>query len=310
MSNLAESPVSDDYLERINRAIDHIVRHLDRPQRLEEVAGVAAFSPFHFHRIFKSATGETLQQFVNRVRLERAIYLMSHRPDRSLTEIALAVGFAASSDFSRSFKKLYGVPPRVFDLNAWRDSRRAELQRSVNGEMPAPRLLRLRTGKNPDGFKVELRQLPARAVAYIRVLEPFRPGAVPQAAARLVDWAVVRGFSENQWLGYMWEDPEIVPLDKCRYDVGVEVPAEVQPDGEIGVQRFGPMRVAEVALDGDIALEQRCFDWLYRTWLPQSGFAPDHQPAFEAWEGLPFVHGMERFVLRVQLPVVLAHEPL
>lgn len=108
----------------------------------------------------------------------------------------------------------------------------------------------------------------------------------------------------------MWEDPEVVPLEKCRYEVAVEVPEGVRSEGEIGVQRFAPMRVAEVALDGDIALEQRCIDWLFRTWLPQSGFAPDHQPAFEAWEGLPFAHGMTRFVLRVQLPIVDVTTPL
>lgn len=104
--------------------------------RLEEVARAAAFSPFHFHRILKSATGETLQQFVNRVRLERAIYLMSHRQSRPLTEVALAIGFPSSSDFSRSFKKRYGVPPRAFDLDTWRDARRAQLQEAVDCEAP------------------------------------------------------------------------------------------------------------------------------------------------------------------------------
>ncbi len=310
LSDLAKTPVGAEYLERVNRAIDHIVRHMDRPMRLEEVARVAAFSPFHFHRIFKSATGETLQQFVNRVRLERAIYLMSHRQSRPLTEVALTVGFASSSDFSRSFKKRYDVPPRAFDLDAWRDARRAQLREAVEGDALEPRLLRLPIGHNPDGFEVTLRELPGRSVAYIRVLEPFRHDAVPQAAERLVAWAQARTFARGQWLGYMWEDPEIVPVEKCRYDVGVEVPEGVRSEGEIGVQRFAPMRVAEVALDGDIALEQRCIDWLFRTWLPQSGFAPDHQPLFEAWEGPPFVHGMTRFVLRVQLPIVGATTPL
>ena len=101
----AEGAVSNDYVERVNRAIDHIVRNLAQPLKLEEVSDAAGFSSFHFHRTFKALMGETLNQFVKRQRLERALYLMSHAPRRSLTDVALDCGFASSSDFSRSFKQ-------------------------------------------------------------------------------------------------------------------------------------------------------------------------------------------------------------
>jgi AraC family transcriptional regulator len=48
---------------------------------------------------------------------------------------------------------------------------------------------------------------------------------------------------------------------------------------------------------------------LYRSWLPRSGYVPDHQPMFEAWNGEPFAHGLEHFELRVQLAVVDAATP-
>ncbi len=63
------SDTSLDYLERVNRAIDHIVRNLAEPLTLEEVARHAFFSPFHFHRVFRSLTGEPLLQFIKRLRL-------------------------------------------------------------------------------------------------------------------------------------------------------------------------------------------------------------------------------------------------
>ena len=80
------------------------------------MARVACFSSYHFHRIFRALMGETLASFVKRVRLERSVYLLSHRNGASLTEIALACGFSSSSDFSRSFRAAYGVPPRRFDV--------------------------------------------------------------------------------------------------------------------------------------------------------------------------------------------------
>lgn len=293
---------SADYVARVNRVIDHVVRHLREPLRLEDVALVAGLSPFHFHRIFRALMGETLNEFVRRVRLERAIYLMSHAKARSLTAIALESGFSSSSDFSRSFKQRYGVPPSVFDLETFRRDRREELKWMADDPSVAHQLERLPPGENPDGFEVRLVDLPARCVAYIRVLEPFRPDVVPAAAARLVSWAEQRGLADGQWLGYMWEDPEIVALSDCRYDVGLVVP-DVEPEGEIGRMEFPPMTVAQVELAGGIDLEQRCLDWLFGTWLPRSRYVPAEQPAFEAWIGRPFAHGMEHFELCAQLPV-------
>ncbi len=294
--------MSPDYVERTNRALDYIVRNLDGDLRLEEVARAACFSPFHFHRVFRSLLGETLSQFIKRQRLERALYLMSHAPRRSLTDIALECGFASSSDFSRSFKQRHGVPPSAFDLKTFRDSRRGELEALMAGQENGPQLPRLSKGENPDGFEVTLRDLPARTVAYIRVLNPYRPDAVAGAYERMMVWAEAHQLSDGQWLGYMWEDPEIVALEDCRYDVGLVVP-DVQPDGEVGRFEFPAMRVAEVVVKGDIALEQRAIDWLYGTWLPRSGFEPDDQPATEAWLGRPFAHGTEHFELRCWLPV-------
>jgi AraC family transcriptional regulator len=291
-----------DYVERINRAIDHIVRNLAQPLSLEQVSQAACFSPFHFHRVFKALLGQTLNQFVRRQRLERALYLMSHAPKRSLTDVALACGFSSSSDFSRSFKQHYGLPPSVFDLKTFRETRRAEFERVVSSQDGSARITSLPQGQNPDGFEVQLRDLPARTVAYIRVFDPYRAGVAQAACERLLAWAIERGLADGQWLGYMWEEPEIVALAQCRYDVALVVD-HVEPAGEIGRFEFPAMRVAEVKLSGDIALEARAIDWLYKTWLPRSGYVPDDQPAFEAWIGRPFAHGSEHFEIACQLPV-------
>jgi AraC family transcriptional regulator len=100
----------------------------------------------------------------------------------------------------------------------------------------------------------------------------------------------------------MWDDPEIVALQHCRYDVGVVVP-EVTSEGEIGRIEFPGMQVVEVEVRGGIDLEMRALDWLFGTWLPASGFVPTDQPCFEAWLGRPFAHGTERFELLLHLPV-------
>lgn len=295
------------YVERINRAIDHIVLHLESPLNLDTVAGVACFSPFHFHRIFRALVGETPTQFIKRLRLERVIVMLSHNPRKSITEAALACGFSSSSDFSRCFKQRYGVPPSGFDLETFRKSRREELDALVAPDaVSRERLPRLPAGENPDGFTVTLQQIPARTVAYIRVLNPYESlGAVMNATQRLEAWAKARGLADGQWLGYQWEDPEIVALKDCRYDVGVVVgnPDKVDFASEIGRFDFPSMLVAEVEMRGSIEKEIRALEWLYRTWLPTSSYVPADQPGFELWIGRPFAHGIEHFELMLHVPI-------
>ena len=99
-------------------------------------------------------------------------------------------------------------------------------------------------------------------------------------------------------------------MEKCRYDVALEVSQATRAEGEVSINTFPPCLLAEIEIAGTIELELRALDWLYRTWLPSSRYAPAHQPGFEAWNGRPFAHGMEHFELRIQLPVVRANVPL
>jgi AraC family transcriptional regulator len=124
-----------DYVARVNTAIDYVTQNLDRPLRLEDVARAACFSPYHFHRIFRALMGETLGSFTTRGRLERSVYLLSHRKGATLTEIALACGFSSSSDFSRVFRARRGVPPSRFDVDGFRRTGR-EAMRATLRETP------------------------------------------------------------------------------------------------------------------------------------------------------------------------------
>jgi len=289
------------YLERVNRAIDFIVNHLDKPIRLTDVSRAASFSPFHFHRVFQAMVGTTLADFIKRRRLEKALSLMAHS-QMSLTEIALACGFASSSDFSRRFKQTFHAPPSRFDIEGWRRAHRAQLEAALPEGIARHHLNRMPEPPDGDGFPVRLRELPKRTVAYIRVAKPYRGNAVVSAIERLVVWAERRGLADRQWLGYQWDNPELVALEDCHYYAAVEVD-DVIPKGEIGRYVFPPMLVAEIEIRGDIALEVRALDWLYGVWLPRSRYFPDDQPGFEAWIGRPFAHGAEYFEINIQLPI-------
>ena len=259
-------------------------------------------SPFHFHRVFQALLGETPGDFVKRLRLERALGMMAHARPESLTSIALACGFASSSDFSRAFRQRFGVPPSLFDMHSWRKAHADALAATIPGEIDRRRLRSLPPRHNPDQFRVRIRDLPARTVAYIRVARPYEGDAVIKAVERLMSWAERHGCADSQWLGYQWDNPEITSLKDCRYYVAV-VAEDFVPKGEIGRYHFPSMVIGEVEIRGDLNLELRALQWFYGSWLPRSRFVPDDQPSFEAWIGRPFAHGFETFALRAQVPI-------
>src|SRR5579862_1337903 len=121
----ASESTRNEYAARMNRVVDHIQAHLADPLDLERLAGVACFSPFHFHRLFSAWMGETLQVFIHRLRLERAAQLLVFNRLRSISEIALECGFTSSSAFARAFKGAFGV-----SASEWRKSKICQTNRN------------------------------------------------------------------------------------------------------------------------------------------------------------------------------------
>lgn len=104
----------NEYVRRIHTVQDYIESNIDSSLSIEELADVAGFSKFHFHRIFKGIVDEPLSRYVNRLKLERATNLLTYRPDMTITDIAYHFGFTDSAVFSRTFKNYYGVSPSQY----------------------------------------------------------------------------------------------------------------------------------------------------------------------------------------------------
>lgn len=124
----------------IARLVEYIEDNLDRTISLEELAAVANISRFHFSRLFKRSVGSTAINFVEGCRIRRAQALIADT-DLPLADIALAVGFADQSHFTRRFRLHAGCTPAVF---ARENGRRRSGLRSVkstwNGYPPSVNL--------------------------------------------------------------------------------------------------------------------------------------------------------------------------
>ena len=99
--------------QQMRRVMDFVQAHLEQDLSLESLAHQTGFSPYHFTRLFRHATGESPHQFVLRQRIERARHLLKER-DVPLAHVARESGFADQSHFTQVFKRQFGLTPRAY----------------------------------------------------------------------------------------------------------------------------------------------------------------------------------------------------
>jgi AraC family transcriptional regulator len=102
-----------DYVDPINRAIDHIEANLTQEIDLSEVAAAAGYSPFHLSRLFRAMTGETPGGYIRKRRLsEAARQLLASK--RRILDIALDHQFGSQAAFTRAFRAAFGISPGAY----------------------------------------------------------------------------------------------------------------------------------------------------------------------------------------------------
>jgi transcriptional regulator GlxA family with amidase domain len=104
---------SEDSNRRMLRARDEMDRCYAEPLDVPALARIAHVSEAHFIRTFRATFGETPHRYLQRRRVERAMFLL-RTTDRSVTDVCMSVGFASLGTFSRVFAAIVGEPPSAY----------------------------------------------------------------------------------------------------------------------------------------------------------------------------------------------------
>src|SRR5580700_8224385 len=224
----------NDYKERILRVLTHVQEHLDEALDLEELARVACFSSFHFHRIFAAMTGEMIADHVRRLRLERAAMELRSAA-KQVIQVALDAGYEAHEAFTRAFKAAYGVSPAEF--------RRATEPAAI---LAAPSGVHFRPGVPLTTFntnhittkvmKVITKKIKPMRVAYLRHVGPYE-GTGPtwkDLMARLSADKQIR--KRSVFIGIGHDNPSVTPAAELRYDACITVDEEYDPRKPVELQ--------------------------------------------------------------------------
>jgi AraC family transcriptional regulator len=270
-----------DYKRRLLRVLVHIQQHLDDALGLSELAGLACFSPYHFHRIFKGMVGESVKEHIRRLRLERAASQLKVG-SAPVTRIAFDAGYESHEAFTRSFRAAFGVPPSQFRLS----NRNRTIRASPSG-------LHYRDGQAVSDFKttqpggkrmkVKIEHKDPIRVAFMRHVGPYRE--VGATWDKLLPWLGKEGLlgGDSLFIGICHDDPEVTPQEKIRYDACVSVDESFVPEGEIGVQVIPGGEYAVTTHFGPYQKLGETYTKLLGQWLPRSGRELRSAPCFDVY---------------------------
>jgi AraC family transcriptional regulator len=242
----------NDYLQSIYKVIHYIEENYNDDLTLDELSKVASFSKYHFHRIFKSITGETLSNYIRKVRLSSTT--LKFKTDKKITQIALDSGYETNASFSKAFKKYFGITPKEFSKNA---------KKKKGNKMLEPKI-------------VEIEPI---EVLYVRKTGDYKTSA-EQAWNAIVDFAYNNDLSGKvkTRYGIAHDNPSVINNDEIRYDACLEVNDKfIGPQGEVQAKQISAGKYAVFLHNGSYELLGEIYKNI-GDWIVESGIELRDEP--------------------------------
>lgn len=267
-----------NYIEEIHKIIDYINNNTDRQISVKELADIAGFSQYHFHRIFSAYIGEPLSTFIKRLRLEKSAKLLVYT-NTNITDIALSYGYETPSAYTKAFKQLFGINPSQY--------------KNENNFI-------FEFKKNKDYFE-QLRRINMKNFIGIKEIEDLKIisvrkiGKYSESAGEA--WSTLCRFAysnsigktdkvlspESKFIGISYDNPDITSEKNLRYDACITVDKDIKTEGEVFNSVIKGGKYAVFMHKGPYENFTATYTAIFAEWLPNSNYKLRDVPSFELY---------------------------
>ncbi|WP_303317186.1 AraC family transcriptional regulator [Flavivirga abyssicola] len=303
---ILDKEIETDYKNRINRVFEFIDENLESDLSLKTVSGIAFFSPFHFHRVFKFVTGETLNGYVTRRKIEKSALDLLHK-NITTTELAHKYGFSDNSSYSRTFKKYFGVSPTAFKReNPNRHSKIRQLKSKNGQEYPDYEKyiciidnLKKWTKMNA---KIEIKQTPKLNLAGVTHVGV---NGIEKVFEKLAKWAITKGLfknSENKMGRIFYDSFKVTAPDKVRMSIFLTTNEPFKAEGEINKLTINESK----CIVGRFVITPTEFEKSWTSlfiWMNENGYKKSPENPFEIYHNDYREHPENKFIVDLHIPV-------
>lgn len=302
---MKESQHKKEYLGRINKAITFIESNLDKELNLAIVSKIAFYSPFHFHRLFSSVTNETVNEFITRRRIEKAAFDLMRDKSLQIADIFTKYGFSSNANFSKAFKKYYGISPSKLKNNSEIFSKIEQID-SKNGQKQLVidnYICSINKYKNwiKMNTKMEVKSMPAVNVAYVEHVGPFEE--IGGAYGKLMKWAGPKGIIGSKTITTYQDDPNITDISKVRTSACIELAEAIKPSGEVNTKTLpkGDYAVGKF----EIGFPEFKMAWgSVMVWIEENGYKVNSEiSCYEIYHNNFMNHPEQKSIVEICVPV-------
>ncbi|MFH7018676.1 GyrI-like domain-containing protein [Flavobacterium sp. FlaQc-47] len=302
---LTDKEIQTDYKNRINRVFEFIDQNLESDLSLNAVSEIAFFSPFHFHRVFKFVTEETLHEYVKRRRIEKSASDLLHK-NITATEIAHKYGFSDNSSYSKAFKKHFGVSPTEFkNQNPNRFSKIRQLKSKNGQEYPdyEKYICVINNLKNwiKMNAKIEIKEMSKMDLAYVSSIGPHN---LENAYGKLMQWATPKGLMNEQtkMITVYHDSFKVTESNKVRMSASILLDKAVETNGEVAVTTIEAGRFIVGRFEIGLKEFEKSWTGLF-VWMNENGYKKADKEPFEIYYNNFNKHPEKKAIVDLCIPI-------
>lgn len=294
-----------DYKNRMNRVLEYIDQHLEADLSLNTISKIACFSPFHFHRIFKFITNETLNDYITRRKIEKSALDLLHKNTKT-TEIAHNYGFSDGSSFSKTFKKYYGINPTEFrKQNPHRIGRIRQLKSKNGQEYPDKDTYICRMEHLKQWIQmhaeIKIKEMPTMKLAYVSSIGTQN---LANAYQKLIQWATPKGLMHAQAkIVTIYHDSfKVTQANKVRMSASIILNKPAETDGAIGQTSIAEGKF----IVGSFEIEMHEFETAWTglfLWMNEHGYKKADREPFEIHHNNYHEHPEKKAMVDLCIPI-------
>lgn len=253
--------------KRLTAVIKTIEQQLDKDINCQQLADIACYSKYHFHRVFRSFTGQNVYAYRKRLLLERSLKHLLYSND-SITTIALNCGYETASAFNKAFKANFSISPS--------EARRQAVSISLTS---------IKRQLKDLNMTPEIKTLQDTEVTCARA-----NGNYAKAAAEA--WEIIMQYAYSnrlmdkavQSIGISYDDPNITDPEFIRYDACLTLNKKASEDSaSVFKQVIAGGNYAMFLHKGAYEELANTYQYIFSHWLPKQTFKLRDVPCFEKY---------------------------
>lgn len=258
----------------INNAIEYIFNNLTSDLGVEEVASHCNLSKFHFSRLFKKSTGESIYSLIKRLKMEDSAIVLGTNTNNSITNIGLGYGYS-SSNYSSAFTKHLGISPAKF--RKLKKDKKFDLVSHFDGTKIIYQEFEY-YNKN-----TVIRELEDIRVLYRRYIGDY--GDLIHHWPKFIDEHKSLIQDDSQLIDVCYSDPNITDKSRCVYDICIKIGSDtvLPPHITTDTRTIKGGKFASYTARGNPSDIAHDYKGVFNVWLPNSGYNLDTRIRFDSY---------------------------